>query len=290
MNDSAAELILPILSGASLLVCSLTAIFVLVLKLHRIILYRLALYQVLASICFAAVNVLQLLFVNYSENPLVYAKVCTAIGFLAFYAQWMKLLFNMWLIIHIFGLGVLQKNMKRFEVLYVVTSILLPALVAAVPLTTHSYGLNSRQTSCYIFGDQIAGVIERLALWTVPAMVILLAGSSAMAFMVVKLSCQVFRMSKYEPIVADDQFSKAIKQLLPLTAYPISFFVFVTPLLVNDIYHYHHPPPRALSIVVYLSVSLWTMTSGFTMLIHVAVVKLNQRRKAMHRLRIQYII
>ena len=110
--------------------------------------------------------------------------------------------------------------MRRFEVLYGVTSILLPALVAAVPLTTHSYGLNSRKTACYISGGH-TGVIERLALWTVPAMTILLVGSAAMTFMVIKLSCPLRRMSKNEPVVGAEQFSKAIKQLLPLTAYPI---------------------------------------------------------------------
>ena len=70
-------------------------------------------------------------------------SICVAVGWMILYAEWMKLLFTIWVTFHLFCFGVLHKNLKKLEVLYVVTSLLVPALIAIVPLVTHAYGLNS---------------------------------------------------------------------------------------------------------------------------------------------------
>ena len=284
MNVSATELLFTGTNGVSLLACLLATILVFAFKLYRKVVYRLALYQVLSSLFLATVDVFQLVFVNYTKNPEVYGQVCTAVGWLFMYTLWMKLLFTMWVIVHLFCFGVLHKNLKKFEVFYVVTSLLVPGAIACVPLITHSYGLSSSRTVCFIFdavgnSSEQKAVTERLILWDTSAIIILLAGSIAMVVMLIKLTRQASWFFKYEPITNNDQFSKAVQQLLPLSAFPILFFVFIIPQLIYDIYSIGHAPSRALIITSLVFASLWSMTSGLSLIIHIVVVRCVRKRK-----------
>eukprot|EP00731_Ephydatia_muelleri_P036461 Em0259g4a len=80
----------------------------------------------------------------------------------------------------------LYQNLKKLEVLYVVTSLLIPALIAIVPLVTHAYGLSPGGNGCYIYANTSVAFIERLALWDGPTMLMLIAASTAMVVMVTK--------------------------------------------------------------------------------------------------------
>lgn len=225
-----------VINTVSVFVCLLAAILVFVLRLYKKIVYRLALYQVLAALMIALAQLFQVLIGNSK-----YDRVCIALAWFGMYFQWVKLLFTVWVTFHLFCFAILHKNLKKLEVFYVVTSLLVPILIAAVPLITHSYGYSSID-SCYIpaYAGNVTlnnAVIERFALWDGPAMVILLALSITMAVMVTKLGGRVCRRSKYEPIPEGDLFSKALKQLLPLAAFPVLFLLFIIPVLIYDVYY-----------------------------------------------------
>ena len=301
MNSSSGvsktELLFTVINSVSVLACLLAASLVFVFKLYLKLTYRLALYQVLASLLFATVEAFQILFINYAENPKVYGRVCTAVGWLFMYTQWMKLLFTMWVIVHLFCFGVLHKNMKRFEVMYIVTSLLVPAVIASLPLISNSYGLSPTRTVCYInnkeLNDNNTAVIERLVLWDAPAISILLIGSVAMSVMVIKLTHRACTSSrfKYEQMTDNDPFSKAVKHLFPLAAYPMIFNLLMIPILTYDLYSYStgHAPPLAVAIVSLASISMWSMTSGLTLIVHIAVARHYWKRKSVRRLTpIQY--
>ena len=257
----------------SVLVCLVAAILVLTLRLYKRVVYRLALYQVLASLAFAIVEVLQAILVNDLYN----SESCAAIGWLTVYTQWMKLLFTVWATLHIFCFGVFHKTL-RLEVLYVVTSLLVPAVIASVPLTTNTYGrmhLGNIASLCYIFGNEtdnidIAAVIERLVLWDGPAMIILFAASTAMAVMVLKLTHKVCWRLKCDSLTEGDQFWKALKQLLPLAAFPMLFFIFIIPQLALNIYLATTPTAnKVLFLVAIAFISLWSLASGVTLIVHI---------------------
>ena len=175
--------VLAVANGVSVLVCLLAAILLCCLKLYRKLVYRLALYQVLSAMAMASVGAMQVVFINYDESPNMYGRVCTALGYLWLYTEWTKLLFTMWVTFHLFCFAVLHKNLKKLEVLYVVTSLLVPALIAIVPLVTHTYGLSPGSNTCYISNTRV-GFVERLSLWDGPAMLMLIAASTAMVVMV----------------------------------------------------------------------------------------------------------
>ena len=56
----------------------------------------------------------------------------------------------MWVTFHVFYFAVLHKNLKKLEVLYVVTSLFVPVVIAAVPLLTGTYGQDPNIGSCWI--------------------------------------------------------------------------------------------------------------------------------------------
>ena len=274
-------------NGVSVLVCLLAAILMCCLKLYKKLVYRLALYQVLSAMAMASVFVMQVVFINYDKSPNIYGRVCTAIGLLQVYTDWTKLLFTMWVTFHLFCFAVLHKNLKKLEVLYVVTSLLVPALIAIVPLITHTYGLSPGSNACYIYANTSVEFIERLALWDGPAMLMLIAASTAMVVMVTKLTSQVRRRSKYEPITDSDQFTKALKQLLPLAAFPMLFFIFEIPVFILHVYTFQYSiPNEGILISAEICLSLWSMASGATVIIHISVVRICGRKRKPKKLHI----
>ena len=274
--------VLAVANGVSVLVCLLAAILLCCLKLYKKIVYRLALYQVLSALAMASLVVMQVVFINYDidKSPNIYGRVCTAIGFLGVYAEWTKLLFTMWVTFHLVCFAVLHKNLKKLEVLYVVTSLLVPALIAIVPLVTHAYGLSPGGNGCYIYANTSVAFIERLALWDGPTMFMLIAASTAMVVMVTKLTSHVRRRSKYEPITDGDQFTKALKQLLPLAAFPMLFFIFEIPVFILHVYTIQYSTPKeGIVISAAICLSLWSMASGATVLIHISVARICGRKR-----------
>ena len=147
-----------------------------------------------------------------------------------------------------------RQESEEAEVVYIVTSLLVPTGMAIIPLVTHSYGLSSDGTICYIYANTSVAFIERLALWDAPAMFTLIATSTAMIVMVIKLASQVCRRSKYEPITDGDQFSKALKQLLPLSAFLVLFFIFEIPVFIFHVYttHVQHQMKGCLLLMLYV--------------------------------------
>ena len=275
------ELVITVANSVSVLVCLLAIILVLILKLYKKVVYRLALYQVLASLVLATDLILQAILLGYRYRP-SYGRECIALGWLLLYGEWMKLLFTMWVTFHLFCFAVLHKNLKKLEVLYVVTSLFVPAVIACIPLITKSYGHSPDGTHCYIYDkDGYVASIERFALWDGPAVIILLAASIAMVVMVIKLTGRVCLRSKYEPITDGDQFWKALKQLLPLAAFPTLFLVFQIPTFIFHVYATTSSMPNmALQISRSVFFSLLSMSSGGTLLVHIFVVRCWTKKKA----------
>ena len=263
-------------NGVSVLVCLVAAILVIGLKLHKIVVYRLALYQVLAAMALATD-----VFVQALVNPEAYGLVCTAMGWFLLYSEWMKLLFTMWVTFHLFCFAVLHKNLKKLEVLYVVTSLLVPAVIACVPFTTQSYGRNPDGTVCYIYitdNNTDDALIERLALWDCPTMVILLLASTAIVVMVINLAHLIRRRATYKRLSEprDDQFWKALKQLLPLVAFPVLFMILEIPVLVYHVYvAINSTLNEAVLILPPIAFSLWNTSSGASLIIHISVVHMH---------------
>ena len=285
--DGFVPTIVIVLSSAnsiSVCVCLLAAILACALKLCKKTVYRLALYQVLASLLYAGQAVCQIFLiyyhssVSYNETVKVF---CRALAFTLVFSSWMKVCLSAWVTYHIFLLAVLHKNMKRLEALYIVSSLVVSALIASVPFTTHSYGLQG--SNCWIqsWGDNcpsnivITGVIEQFALTYGPSMAILLVVSTAMVVMVIIVLRRMY--------FHRGQNWKALQQLLPLAIYPVLFFVFTIPPFVNRLYgtrpNVPHSTAYALSIMGAVTVASWSFFTGLSLIVHIFVASLHAYRK-----------
>lgn len=283
MSANVTDVVITAANAASVLVCLLAAILVFVFKLHKMVTYRLALYQVLSGLAFALVATIKIIVINRSENPYVYDRVCITIGWLTMYCQLTKLLFTAWLTFHLFCFGVLHKNLNHLEALYVVTSLLVPAVMAAIPAITNTYGL-SPLGGCFVYvqnDSQSIAVIERFVLWDGPAMAVLLLASAAMVVMVTSLARIVCRRLKYEPMIEGDQFWKALRQLLPLAIFPILFFMFMLPVCAVHVQLARTPSlGRPLTLTASVFLVLWSMTSGAVLIAHITLVKCLSKQKS----------
>ena len=279
-------------NGISVFVCLLAAVLVFLLELHRNVVYRLALYQVLAALALATVEVLEIIFINDSDNK---SSGCTAIGWLVVYTQWVKLLFTMWAMVHLFCVVVLYKSPEKLEILCVVTSLLVPVVMASVPLITHSYAINLNRR-CYIDQHEL---VERIVLWDAPAMAILLALSIVMVVVVRKLLRRRSEFEARDQFVTEDsitctprpliprrasersEFARFVRAyFLPLAPYPI-FLVFIVPVVIMDVIDALSitSPIAAMSIANALFTSLWSLTSGATLITIITVSKYRRRRQ-----------
>eukprot|EP00731_Ephydatia_muelleri_P013031 Em0007g341a len=181
----------------------------------------------------------------------------------------------MWVTFHLVCFAVLRKSLEKLEVLYVVTSLLVPVVIVAVPLMTNTYRLSTFHSYCYIYSDnQQIESAERLALWDVPAMVILMAVFIAMLVVMKRVANHLCRRQSYESITSfggGEVFWRVFKQLLPLTAFPIIFFIFILPALIFHIYAAKNSQSNrdgALIIPAVIFISLWSLASGVTLMIH----------------------
>ena len=101
----------------SVLISMAVIALVLYLRLLNVLVYRLGLYQVISAMLFGIADGVYLWLNTYTVTAmyLVYAFVL-ALGLL-------KVMLNMWVVVHLFALAVLHKNMRRWEIIYLVSSI-----------------------------------------------------------------------------------------------------------------------------------------------------------------------
>lgn len=250
-QHSRLELIaLGITSGASVIICAVALILVLALRLYRIFVYRLSVYQVLGAIGNGIFLTMDLAFEKYyGKGPASLDRLCLATAYLTQFSLLVKLFFTIWLTFHLFCFAVYHKNMKKLEAVYVATSIGIPAAVAAIPFFTHTYGLAKGWCWIMNINDTIcppvpikAGIIEQFALWYGPVFTAFVIESGAMVVLMVTLGCRAYRENgegrgarSSEPLLRHSIYRKALNQMLPLVIYPFVFGVLIIPPLVNRI-------------------------------------------------------
>ena len=133
-----------------------------------------------------------------------------------------------------------------------------------------------------MYAKNEAAFIERFALWDGPALLMLLTASSAMAFMLIKLTRKVCCRSNYEPI------SDGFGRLLSISfrwlrfQYYFSFLKFQCFFIIYTQLRGHRVPSLAAQFTSSVFFSLWSTTSGLTLIVHVFVAR-GYCRKRKHK-------
>ena len=268
---------------ASMVACLFALSWLVFLKLHRQLLYRLAAYQVIGSLLLSTCQVFQFHFMSYDDSKYT---LCVIVAYLDQVAALIKLIFGGWVTFHLFYFVIFYKNLTKLEPLYIITSLLLPFVISAIPLATGSYGPNGQW--CWIQGrrfgcEYLTGFVEQFVTFYGPLLLLLVLESSAMLIMLVTVyyrSCKKGNVS----VFGSGQNKTVFKQLIPLVAYPIIFCTFSIPPLINRVYELTSPN-YGLRIFSSTCFPISSLAAGLTLTAHIAIVTCFARR---HSYRAQY--
>ena len=271
-------------SGAiSILVCLVSIAILVWFKLYKFFSHRLALYQVLAAIFVSAVSSLNSLTIFFDKDSEIYGPLCQILGFLLQYSFTFKLCFTAWLVFHLFAFTVCYKDLKRLELVYVSTAIVCPLILACIPFINSVYGLAG--VWCWIrnWKNNCAtenlkeGVIEQFVLLYVPLYTTITLETVATIIIVTVLIWRAYRrnQSEYTELInRQGQRKRVLKELLPLLAYPVVFYVMTIPALVDRLAGATSSIPHYDLLMVHgVVTSTYSFFVGLTLIIHICVLK-----------------
>ena len=262
----------------SVTLCIIAIAGVLRYKLYKEFAYRLGTYQVMASMLISITVMLATL--SILNDTLPFQVLCAVTGFLLEYFMWVKLLFALCLIFHLFCLAVMLKNFQQLEVVYIILCFCVPLLFTWIPFIHRSYGLTEswcwiRDTECN--GDRYyIGFIEQYVLWFAPLTVCIVISFIAIGIILFAFKRRYNRLSvrKESDSLLRDRMKGYIlrvyfRKLIPLLMYPIVYFaLFLIPLLLDTL-----DKNFVLSLVHLLCYASVGLFSCLVLVVHVLLVR-----------------
>ena len=285
------NIVLIVKSGAgliSLIMCLIATSLVVCFRLYKYFTYRLAMYQILSLLCLSVVEVCFLSLLNYDDDNTYQQNACKTTAFFLEYFLWINLLFTICLVFHLFCLAVCLKNFQKLEIGYVLFSILFPLLYTWIPFIHNSYGVAGAWCWIRNWKDDCAsrkyleGIIEQFVLWYGPLFISLTLSVVAVSIILIVLAQRAYANKNPENkfVYERNQNKKAIKELLPLLAYPVIFYVLWLFPLINRIYNAISPNANfGFAVVHTSSESLWGFFSSCALIIHILVMRKLKKKK-----------
>ena len=276
-----------VITGVSVVVAVIPSIVMFYLKLHRQFTYRVAFYQVLGAILYHCAGILATVFpLTIDHFNKHFVPVCQFAAFSLTFFFCVKLFFVSFIVVHLFIFSIIYRSIKRFEPVYIVFSVAFSLVVATVPFMTKTYGLagpwcwiENRKDDC---SSQVLldGIIEQFALYYVPGLACLAIDSLLAAVMVTVLYLRVRRERKRDPTIKRHPLDEAIKQMLPLVAYPVLFLLLLLPGFANRVYGATPNQPNVgLMYFSIVCTALWGFTGGAALSLHILIMRHSQRVK-----------
>ena len=274
----------------SFTMCLIAVYLVFRLKLYKCFTYRLATYQILSSLCVSAVQTSFITLLNYNGN-IYYQITCKSISFLLEYFLWIKLLFTLCLVFHLFCLSVCLKNFQKLEIGYVLFSILFPLLYSWIPFIHNSYGVAGAWCWIRDWKDDCAtqkyleGIIEQFVLWYVPVFISLTLSVIAVFIILIVLTQRAYthKNSENEYLIENherNQNKKAMKEILPLLVYPVIFYFLILFPIINRVYSaISYKASFGLALAQSFTESLWGFFSSWALIIHILVMRQLKKKK-----------
>ena len=287
------NLLLYILGGGSAfstLICVIALLITCYYRLYKRIVHRLVIYQLLSAIMFSLVCSAELSFLNYDYNDssMMMKALCGAVGFLVSVTIGIKFIITFWLTFYLFMFAVFSKDLYYLELLYVITSIIIPILFDWIPFVNNLYGVAGAW--CWIKdwdgncpnNKIMLGTIEQYAFEYAPGGLLFLID---LILIIVTIGVLLYRSycrpvkeaAEYDPLLerqAKGQ-KKAFKEILPLMLYPIIFMILFLPSLIQRIYGAIVPEAQRYFVFVLQAVTIpgYGLFVGVIVIIHIFIMK-----------------
>lgn len=231
-------------------------------KLHKILVYRLAMYQVLSAMEFSIMWIVSSMYIFLNLTYEVTMTLAKVLPVLLMGSSFIKLMFAVWISIHLFALAVFHKNLQRLERLYVVSSLLIPVVVTVVLLCINFF-------TC----GYVTQVHEEYVYVIVFAVLVLI--SLLMVVMGTILCHRACRSRNAILSEYDKQHKKALCEMLPLLLYPILFLVFTIPVFKFTIDDFVTQIPFSSQAPVWFGIMApcWSFTTSLLLISHLCIVK-----------------
>ena len=277
------------MGAACVLLCTVVIVLVLALRLHRILVYRLAAYQVFSALLYGIACILQVFSATRNEpasnSTNENSPFCQVTGLLVLYLQWVKLMLTACVTAHLFCFVVYYRNLKKCELVYLLGSTLIPSVIVIVPFITKTYGMAGAWCWVQDWMDNCplnisrSGVIEQFAIWYGPATIVSMVDSVAVVVMAIVL----LRRATSSHREKWQQHKEALGQMLPLMAYPITYSVLLVVPFVTRVYmarpHQLESDDYTMMALTAVCMPLWGFTAGAALLVHICVMKVQKQKK-----------
>ena len=235
-----------------LLILCIVSIFIL-FKKWRFFSQRLVLYLTISALLLKVGIILHR--VDYhNQDTKFYTIFCEFGGFVDMTSNWMVLISITSIIIYCSCIVFFNKNTERLEWVYILSIFLLPILISLVPFIRDSYGRAGAW--CWVRSEE-RGTCEpfklgrwlQLFVWFVPLYALMIV----LIVVYIMILAKLYWAKRHWTNTTDVAKKIAIKKdLLPLIAYPLIYFLLNIFPLVNRIYNITNKQP---------SLALWYLAA-----------------------------
>ena len=233
------------------------------MKLHKKMLYRLVMYQVLVGTVYGVFWLL-----NLVRNESSWPVQNIVFRSLLLFAAGVKLLLGVSLTVQIYILAVIQRNFPKLELIYVTASLLVSLALAV------AYGAVYYKNIYQCDGRIMQHIYLNLTVFALSA-VLLAAACMCSLTVLLLVARRIFRGRRMlNSSYIERQHMKAACEMLPLFSYLLIFLahilvVFILLFFIDVEWHYEDKrTTRALTALE----SSWGLVASFTFAIHLAVV------------------
>lgn len=275
------EISVPLVCFALLLfvtAISLVAIF----KLHKLLVYRLALYQVISATLSLVIFFVYELYlngcitVNFEGSAVLLSLIASSVL--------LKSILTLWIIFHLYALSMCHRNCKKLEKMYIGSSIVVSIVVFILTLT-----LRIEEITNYRYDTSPASDWIELLSLTCIVLLLLLLSLPLIFIMGVTLCCRACETRNGVTSEHQNEHKTVLYEMVPLLVYPILYLVLSIPFLLYLISFYaegvymdslffqicQFAPPVA--------VFFWNITCSCTLIIHVLIMISRKKPKILKR-------
>ena len=236
-------------SALAIIACALAVILIIVLKLYRKFLNRLILYLMVAAVSYTVAFVLAITPVHHSNGEVQVREgldgLCAAFGFFNQMTDWTFHGTIAWVIVYLTLMAVFkyQANKPKHEVSGLIIILLFPFIVNWIPFINDMYGLSGiwcwiKLTNGDCHSDYTLGVAYQFTLYY--GLFAMFVFGSYVAFTVIVITLCKERVASGRERAESfkkETHRQALKEALPLLAYPLIYNIFFTIMLANRVYH-----------------------------------------------------
>ena len=270
-------------SVVSVITCLVTLTLVCALKLHKKLVYRLAMYQVVSAIEFSILwivaalytiailrfSVTILLFSDHTHQRVVFEALLLG-------SMVMKVMFTVWIMIHLFALAVYHKNLQRLEPLYVASSLLIPVMVTVVLLAVGVL------TKHYMISKYLCLIEDIMYTITFAVLVVM---SCLIVTMGAVLCYRAYRRRNLVLSEYEKQHKKALCEMLPLLLYPILFLLLTMPIfgfsVIDLTGNYFLGQKNGFAFI--MCAPMWSFSTSLLFIFHLCAVRHIRKRRQKNR-------